>query len=46
MRLIQTEQIIFHSGRSRIFGFGFLLLAVVLYAQPSSISNSLSANLK
>ena len=37
MRLIQAEQLSFHSGRSPIFGLRFLLLAANV-ALPASIS--------
>lgn len=36
MRLIQAEQFIFHSGRSRIFGLRFLHLAVIENTLPAS----------
>lgn len=45
MRLIQAEQIIFHSRISLIFGFRSLLLTVILIALPALISNPLPAML-
>jgi hypothetical protein len=42
MRLMQTEQFIFHSRKCCKFGLRFLPLAVIENALPALISNTLS----